>query len=397
MEFEGKVNVLLVDDQAEGLLALEAMLEPLGQNLVMARSGREALRRLLSHEFAVILLDVQMPGMDGFETAGLIRQRERTRYTPIIFLTAGHKTEAQVFRGYAVGAVDYLFKPIDPEILRSKVLTFVELAKKTELVRKQTEQLVQREREARHLLAELEQKNCDLKAANQELEAFSHSVSHDLRAPLRHIDGFASLLASYLEASLDEKGRQYLTKISGAARQMGELIDDLLTFSRLGRTELRRTRVGLRDLVEDVLQTLEPETAGRDIAWAIGDLPEVQVDPQLLRLVLQNLIGNALKYTRPRPQARIEMGARREGAEIVLFIRDNGVGFDMRYVDRLFDVFQRLHTSAEFEGTGIGLATVRRIVHRYGGRVWAEGEVDRGACFYVALPHGGVLAAEPRG
>jgi light-regulated signal transduction histidine kinase (bacteriophytochrome) len=178
---------------------------------------------------------------------------------------------------------------------------------------------------------------------------------------------------------------------------MDALIDDLLTFSRIGSAELRRTRVDLAGLVREVWGILEPETAGRDIAWEIGDLPEVQGDPRLLRLVLQNLIGNALKYTRTRPEARIEIGARREGTETVCSIRDNGVGFDMRYAERLFGVFQRLHTSAQFEGTGIGLATVRRIVHRHGGRVWGGGEVDRGACFWFALPDRGVArAAEPR-
>ncbi|MGH2745349.1 MAG: sensor histidine kinase, partial [Thermoleophilaceae bacterium] len=279
--------------------------------------------------------------------------------------------------------LDYILKPF-------KLSVIVPVLARALAVRRLRVENAELERRVREHTAELA-------AANQELEAFSYSVSHDLRAPLRHIDGFAGLLAKHLDPRLDETGRRYLTTISGAAKQMGVLIDDLLAFSRIGRAELRRTRVDLAGLVREVLRILEPETAGRDIAWAIGELPEVQGDPQLLRLVLQNLIGNALKYTRTRPEARIEIGARREGTETVCSIRDNGVGFDMRYVERLFGVFQRLHTSAEFEGTGIGLATVRRIVHRHGGRVWAEGEVDRGACFYVALPNGGVLAAEPRG
>ncbi|OOO00855.1 MAG: Phytochrome-like protein cph1 [Chromatiales bacterium USCg_Taylor] len=231
--------------------------------------------------------------------------------------------------------------------------------------------------------------NEDLTAANQELEAFSYSVSHDLRAPLRHIDGFTGLLAKHLDPSLDAAGRRYLTKVSDAARQMAELIDDLLTFSRIGRTELRSARLDLSGLVEEVLRILEPETTGRDIEWVMSPLPEAQGDPQLLRLVFQNLIGNALKYSRPKPQARIEIGVIREGAELIFSIRDNGVGFDTCYVDRLFGVFQRLHSGAEFEGTGIGLANVKRIVHRHGGRVWADGAVGEGACFYFSLPAGG--------
>ncbi|MGH8543003.1 MAG: sensor histidine kinase, partial [Gammaproteobacteria bacterium] len=190
----------------------------------------------------------------------------------------------------------------------------------------------------------------------------------------------------HAEPALDDQGRRYLRTISEAVKQMDALIDDLLTFSRLGRAELRRGPVRLKELVDEVRRILDPEIAGRAVVWVIGELPEVQGDPQLLRLVLQNLIGNGLKYTRPRAEARIEIGARREDTETVCSIRDNGVGFDMRYVERLFGVFQRLHTSAEFEGTGIGLASVRRIVQRHGGRVWAEGAVGQGACFYFSLP-----------
>ncbi len=249
-----------------------------------------------------------------------------------------------------------------------------------------------RESEARlhELNQELErrviERTAQIEAANQELEAFSYSVSHDLRAPLRHIDGFTGLLERHIEPTLDDKGRRYVKTISEAAKQMGTLIDDLLTFSRIGRAELRRATVPLQRLVDEVRCTLEPEIAARDIVWAIDELPEVQGDPQLLRLALQNLIGNALKYTRPRAEARIEIGARCEDTETVCSIRDNGVGFDMRYVERLFGVFQRLHSGAEFEGTGIGLASVKRIVQRHGGRVWAEGAVGEGACFYFSLP-----------
>ncbi|MGH8474022.1 MAG: sensor histidine kinase, partial [Gammaproteobacteria bacterium] len=229
-------------------------------------------------------------------------------------------------------------------------------------------------------------RTAELTAANQELEAFSYSVSHDLRAPLRHIDGFTGLLERHIEPTLDDKGRRYVKTISEAAKQMGTLIDELLSFSRIGRAELRRATVPLQRLVDEVRCTLEPETAGREISWAIGALPVAQGDPQLLRLVVQNLIANALKYSRPNRRARIEIAVSRACDEIIFSIRDNGVGFDMRYVDRLFGVFQRLHGGAEFEGTGIGLANVKRIVQRHGGRVWAEGAVGEGACFYFSLP-----------
>ncbi len=224
----------------------------------------------------------------------------------------------------------------------------------------------------------------ELERANKELEAFSYSVSHDLRAPLRHIHGFSDLLRRQHEASLDETGRRYLSKISDSAQQMGVLIDELLAFSRIGRAELKRTWVDLRELLEEVRELLQPEMGGRDIAWTLGELPQVPVDRPLLRSVLQNLLSNALKYSAPRQRAKITISATRERGEFVVSIRDNGVGFDMKYAERLFGVFQRLHS--DFEGTGIGLASVQRIILRHGGRVWAEGAVDEGACFYFFLP-----------
>ena len=222
---------------------------------------------------------------------------------------------------------------------------------------------------------------------NQELEAFSYSVSHDLRTPLRHLDGFADLLRKHAQAHLDEKGRHYLTIISSAAKRMGILIDDLLAFSRIGRTEFGRGPVSLRKVVEEVLRDLQSDVQGRRIRWNIGHLPDVVGDAAMLRLVFANLVGNALKYTRDRHEATIDIdhGAGRED-EVVVFVRDNGVGFDPQYAHRLFGVFQRLHTAHEFEGNGIGLANVRRIIHRHGGRTWAEGRPDAGATFWFSLP-----------
>ena len=222
---------------------------------------------------------------------------------------------------------------------------------------------------------------------NQELEAFSYSVSHDLRTPLRHLDGFADLLRKHAQAHLDEKGRHYLTIISSAAKRMGILIDDLLAFSRIGRAEFSRSPISLHKVVEEVLRDLQSDVQGRQIRWNIGGLPDVVGDPAMLRLVFANLMGNALKYTRNRHEAVIEIGhgVGRED-EVVVFVRDNGVGFDPQYAHRLFGVFQRLHTAHEFEGNGIGLANVRRIIHRHGGRTWAEGQPDAGATFWFALP-----------
>ncbi|PYR20640.1 MAG: hypothetical protein DMF94_11060 [Acidobacteria bacterium] len=236
---------------------------------------------------------------------------------------------------------------------------------------------------------ELEAHAAELVAVNQELEAFSYSVSHDLRAPLRHIGGFATLLAESASASLNAEGHRLLKTIVGAATQMGRLIDDLLAFSRVGRTQLDRSEVSLGDLVRDVQREIMIGINGQAIVWRLNDLPAVDGDRSLLRIVFVNLLSNAVKYSSTRAPAEVEIGTVPGGAaETVVFVRDNGVGFDRQYAHKLFGVFQRLHTSEEFEGTGIGLANVRRIVHRHGGRVWAESELGRGAAFYVALPAG---------
>ena len=253
-----------------------------------------------------------------------------------------------------------------------------------------TQEITERKRaedEVRRLNAELRQKIVEATSANQELEAFSYSVSHDLRAPIRHINGFVDMLRRRAAGALDETGQRHLQTIARASRHMGQLIDDLLAFSRMGRGELMRSRVSLGSLAREVIEALRPELADRSIEWKVDGLPEVTGDPAMLRVVLGNLLGNAVKYTRPRAHAVVEVGrAPGRPDEVVLFVKDNGVGFEMQYADKLFGVFQRLHRSDEFEGTGIGLATVRRIVRRHGGRTWAEATVDGGATFFVALP-----------
>jgi len=233
---------------------------------------------------------------------------------------------------------------------------------------------------------EMRKLNAQLEAANKELEAFSYSVSHDLRAPLRHIHGFVEMLRAHIGASLDAKGQHYMNTIIDSAGRMGGLIDDLLVFSRMGKSEMCIGKVNLDHLVREVLDDLRPEIQGREIVWKIDRLPKVYGDAAMLKQVWVNLIGNAVKYTRTRARAEIEIGSRPEEEEYVFMVRDNGVGFDPRYSDKLFGVFQRLHGSDEFEGTGIGLANVRRIVHRHGGRTWAKGGIDGGAVFYFSLP-----------
>src|SRR5207253_9888174 len=224
-----------------------------------------------------------------------------------------------------------------------------------------------------------------LEAANKELEAFSYSVSHDLRAPLRHISGFVDLLQRK-SASLDQDSLRFIDFIGQAAKQMNQLVEDLLSFSRTSRAELRLAKVDLNQLVEEVRRGFEAELIGRDVEWKLQPLPPVSADPPLLRVVLTNLVGNAIKYTRPRKLARIEIGTEANDRENIIYVRDNGVGFNLEYAGKLFGVFQRFHHADEFEGSGIGLATVQRIISRLGGRVWAEAKENEGATFYFSLP-----------
>ena len=275
-----------------------------------------------------------------------------------------------------------------------------ELEKEVALRRSLNEQLEQRsnelqasnkelEREValrRSLNEELEQRSNELQASNKELEAFAYSTSHDLRAPLRHMVGYTELLQKHASPSFDEKSRHYLATILRAAKKMGTLIDDLLAFSRIGRAEATETNVSLGNLVNEVLTEMQPPE-GEAIDWKIGELPEVYGDRSMLRVALVNLISNAVKFTRTRSQPEIEIGfLEKKDSRAVVFVRDNGVGFDMKYAHKLFGVFQRLHSTEAFEGTGIGLATVQRIIHRHKGKVWVESAVDQGATFYFSVP-----------
>jgi light-regulated signal transduction histidine kinase (bacteriophytochrome) len=247
-----------------------------------------------------------------------------------------------------------------------------------------------REQEIRTLNEQLGKRTIELEAINKELEAFAYSVSHDLRAPLRHMAGFTELLQKNAGSVLNERSQRYVGILLESAKRMGNLIDDLLAFSRIGRAETHKKLLNLEQLVHEALSEVRQETEGRDILWKVGALPSWYGDGSMMRLVLVNLISNAAKFTRTRPKAEIEIGCSEKSPEqIVIFVRDNGVGFNMKYANKLFGVFQRLHPPETFEGTGIGLATVQRIVHRHGGRVWAEGQEDVGATFYFSLSENG--------
>lgn len=401
---EQRAKILLVDDREENLIALKATLQLLDDELVLARSGAEALRQLLRNDFAVILLDAQMPDMDGFETAAMIRQRERNRHTPIIFLTAYSRERASVAQGYSVGAADYITKPYDPEILRSKVKVFVELYKRGEEIKRQQELLRQSalreaERLRREQVWELEQEHmrtlnsqlegrvaertAQLVEANEELEAFCYSISHDLRAPLRAITSTSMILLEESEGKLPLEHVDHLLRQAHNSRRLATLIDDLLQLSRIGRKLMESRPIDLSALTKEIADDVLSR------GWEKPPKIEVEAgmlatgDPGLLRLMLENLLDNACKYS-PKGGC-IRVGSRREGDETVYFVKDNGIGFDMKYEHKIFKPFERLVLESEFPGTGIGLANADRVVKRHGGKIWVRSQLGKGTTFYFTL------------
>lgn len=333
-------------------------------NDVAAKQGRRLKEELLGRTMMEIY-----PGIENTQMFAMIRRCMQERIP--------HRMENEfTFPDGTKGWFDLNMEPV-PE---GTFILSVDVTKE----KLQAEQLAKHREHLEELVSE---RTAQLEATNKELEAFSYSVSHDLRAPLRHIDGYVDLLQKHAVSSLGDKSRHYLKTISESAKHMGRLIDDLLAFSHINRTEMRTTTVDLERMVKEVVNGLLPDTNGnRNIDWHIDKLPVVQGDASLLRLVFTNLISNAVKYTSTRKEALIEIDCTAHEHENVFFVRDNGVGFDMQYVDKLFGVFQRLHRSEDFEGVGIGLANVRRIIHRHGGKTWAEGAPERGATFYFSLP-----------
>jgi signal transduction histidine kinase len=372
---EVKVSILIVDDDSTKRFALKTILAPLGEDVVEASSGADALRQLLRQEFAVLLLDVRMPMMDGFETAQLIRQRPRSELTPIIFVTALDQAETDMGKGYDLGAVDFVFAPVVPAILRAKVAVFVELYRAQQELRRYRSQL--------EML--VEERTTALTAVNRELEAFSYSVSNDLRAPLLAFDGLSQTLLDDYGGKLDKKAKDYLIRMRGASQRMTSVFDGLQSLFRLTSGAIHREQLDITKLANEIVDEVRAENPDRKVKVQVAQGMTASGDRRLLRILLSNLINNAWKFTALEAEPSVEIGTEIVDGESRLLVRDNGVGFDMVYAHRLFGAFQRLHSQSDFPGAGIGLATARRIVNRHGGRIWAEGAVGEGATFYLAI------------
>ena len=358
-----KQSILVVDDRSQNLLALERTLADTEAELVRATSGEEALAATLDRDFALAILDVQMPGMDGYELAELLLGDPKTRHVPIIFLTAVSGEEEQIFKGYGAGAVDYIVKPYHPAILTSKVNVFLELD------RHKREN--QRQREL-------------LEAANRELTDFAHSASHDLQAPLRTISAFASILAEELGDELSADADKYLHRIVEGATRMKRLIDGLLEYSRAGRHEAPLARVDVGAIVESVLLDLEAVIRESEAEVVVCDLPSLVAEPLQLGQLFSNLISNALKF-RGEASPRILISTELTDQGHAVSVQDNGIGLDPKFADRVFRIFHRLHGQDEYEGTGIGLAICKKIVERHGGKIWVESIPGQGATFRFTI------------
>jgi DNA-binding response OmpR family regulator len=393
----GPHKVLAVDDSKTFLHETADVLREEGYDVALARSGEEALDLLAVQPVDCILLDLMMPGIGGREACQRIKATPKLREIPLILLTAVEDRDTML-DGLSAGADDYISKSSEFEVLKARVRAQIRRKQFEDENRRIREELLRKELDAAEaraaqqlaetraaLVAELERKN-------RELEAFSYSVSHDLRAPLRAIDGFSKALIEDCGDKLDTDAQQNLQRVRTAAQRMGELIDDMLQLSRVTRLDLTRRRVDLSALAREVAGELARQDPERNIEIEVKPDLTTDADARLLRIVLENLLGNAWKFTRKAEGARIEFGVV-EGSETVFYVRDNGAGFDMRYAQKLFRPFQRLHTEADFPGTGIGLATIHRVIDRHGGRVWAEGEVGKGATFFFTLPKTAPAAA----
>ena len=412
LQRKSDIKILVVDDREDNLFSIEAILEKDNYTIVKANSGRAALKILLNqHDFSLILMDVQMPDLSGFETATIIYERDKLKNIPIIFITAYNYDEDYIFKGYKMGGVDYIYKPINPELLRVKVGVFVELYRKNQQLmlhekrllsanrslQKEIEERKASEEKVRSLNAQLVENNAHLKAINEELDRFAYVASHDLQEPLRKIMVFSDKIL--LKQDHDQETEKYFKKIIGSSQRMQSLINDLLSFSRHSTTPSDFKKTDLNLLVKEAIGELEIEIEKSGAQITVSELPVVEVISSMMQQLFYNLISNAIKFRKKsvapdirikaekmRPAESLLFGKFGKGINYKITVSDNGIGFDDKYADEIFLAFKRLHSYHEFEGTGVGLSICKKIVEKHNGFITAESKIDKGSDFVISLP-----------
>jgi signal transduction histidine kinase len=405
-----RTKILIVDDREDNLLSIETILGDEAYYFVRANSGRQALKILLNEfDFALILMDVKMPNLDGFETASLIYEREKLQHIPVIFITANSYGDENIFKGYQTGAVDYIYKPIDPNLLKAKVGVFVDLYKKNHRLMLQEKKLIAinknladevRERKAseekvKELNYQLLDNIARLESTNKELDRVVFMASHDLQEPLRKMMIFSDRLFSRYGAMLDEDGKNDIAKIQMEAVRMRKLIEDILTFSKMSVETNSLVHSDMNMLLQDVLNGMEDLILEKSAKLIVDELPHLYVNPGLIRPLFFNLLSNALKYSKPdvkpvitiRAQLNIiEEESANGNSYCRIFVEDNGIGFEQQYSEQIFGMFKRLHDKNKYEGTGIGLAICKKIVEEHNGFISVISKVDEGSTFIVSFP-----------
>jgi signal transduction histidine kinase len=411
LDNKSDIKILVVDDREDNLFSIEAILEKDNYTIIKANSGRAALKILLQeHDFSLILMDVQMPDLNGFETATIIYERDKLKNIPIIFITAHDYDEDYIFKGYKMGGVDYIYKPINPELLRVKVSVFVELYRKNKQLmlhekkllaanrslQKEIEERKASEEKVRLLNEQLVQNNAHLKSVNEELDRFAYMASHDLQEPLRKIMVFSDKIL--LKENQDKETEKYFRKIINSSKRMQTLINDLLSFSRQSMSSSDFKEIDLNKLVRESINELEIEVEKTHARINVGNLPVVNAVPGLVRQLFYNLLSNALKFRKPSVVPEINIVSERikpadqgkwkraNGNYYKITVSDNGIGFDPKFADEIFMVFKRLHSHHEYEGTGVGLSICKKIVDKHNGFIIANGKPDEGASFVIGLP-----------
>ena len=407
-----RIKILLVDDKENNLLSMESVLWQDGYQIIKATSGKEALKILLKEmDFTLILMDVEMPELNGFETASMIYQRDRLRHIPIIFITAHSYGDDNMFKGYRAGAVDYLYKPVQPELLRAKVGIFAELYRKTHQLMQQEDKLTKinksleieikdrilSEEKVNELNKQLLENIHQLESINKELDRFAYMASHDLQEPLRKFRIFSERIGMKYSGELDNEGKSYIDKMQSACERMQNLINDILAFSKLNVEKEVMVFSDINSIIEEVLVDMEIEIQEKNAKVEVERIPKLNVHPRLIKPLFQNLISNSLKYSRKEIAPVVKISAKLDeplktpdpnqvGKFCRINVEDNGVGFEQEYAEQVFTMFKRLHVGSEYEGTGIGLAICKKIVEQHKGFISVKSAVNEGSTFIISLP-----------